>query len=383
MVSSADSRETSLAEPSRPSLARALRSVVLGIVFGGSMALLRGQILWSTLVYSICIALACWFCIDGGRWLVARRLNSFATNSSSTEYRGWPGWRWMIPVVVVGSSLGFIGGTVLADLLTGQRTHLLFLTRDPREAASTMLLVVVPAVVMTYFFYSRRIIADREAAAQAAQRQAAESRLRLLEAQLEPHMFFNTLANLHVLIGLDPPRAQAMLDQLISFLRATLSSSQAVVHPLRAEFARTRDYLALMQVRMEDRLRVRFDLPQELADIPVPPLVLQPLVENAIKHGLEPSVTGGCIEVRAVREGASLVITVRDTGVGLNKGGGFGNGTGKGVGGGAGNGTNFGLRQVRERLATQYAGAASLGLTPAGDAEGGTLAAIRLPMPPA
>jgi LytS/YehU family sensor histidine kinase len=80
--------------------------------------------------------------------------------------------------------------------------------------------------------YSRGLIADREAAAQAAQRQAAESRLRLLEAQLEPHMFFNTLANLHVLIGLDPPRAQAMLDQLISFLRATLSSSQAVVHPL-------------------------------------------------------------------------------------------------------------------------------------------------------
>ena len=96
---------------------------------------------------------------------------------------------------------------------------------DPREAASTMLLVIVPAVVMTYFFYSRRLIADREAAAQAARRQAAESRLRLLEAQLEPHMFFNTLANLHVLIGLDPPRAQAMLDQLISFLRATLSSS--------------------------------------------------------------------------------------------------------------------------------------------------------------
>src|SRR5258705_9797306 len=88
---------------------------------------------------------------------------------------------------------------------------------------------------------SRGLIADREAAAQAAQRQAAESRLRLLEAQLEPHMFFNTLANLHVLIGLDPPRAQAMLDQLISFLRATLSGSQAVVHPLPARFAPTRD----------------------------------------------------------------------------------------------------------------------------------------------
>jgi LytS/YehU family sensor histidine kinase len=156
-----------------------------------------------------------------------------------------------------------------------------------------------------------------------------------------------------------------MLDQLISFLRATLSGSQAVAHPLRAEFARTQDYLALMQVRMEERLRVRFDLPQALAEIPVPPLLLQPLVENSIKHGLEPAVTGGRIEVSATHEGASLILTVRDTGVGL------GNGRG---------GTNFGLRQVRERLATHYGGAASLSLNPAADDEGGTLAVIRLPL---
>jgi hypothetical protein len=225
--------------------------VGFGIVIGLCVALLRRQNVGSTLIYSICIALACWFCIDLGRYLVTGRLKSASTD------RRWPGWRWMIAIVTVGSSLGFVGGTELGDLLTGQRTQLLLLTRDPREAVATFLFVVVPAVAITYFFYSRGVIADREAAAQTAQRQAAESRLRLLEAQLEPHMFFNTLANLHVLIGLDPPRAQAMLDQLISFLRATLSSSQAVVHPLRAEFARTRDYLALMQVRMEDRLRVR------------------------------------------------------------------------------------------------------------------------------
>jgi hypothetical protein len=362
MVSSADHYETSPDVSRGPPLARALRSVGFGIVIGLSLALLRGQNVWNPLIYSVCIALSCWFCIDGGRWLVARRLKS-----SSIDRRGWPGWYWMIAIVAVGSSLGFIGGTELGDLLTGYHTPLVQLLRDPREGVSTLLLVVVPAVAITYFFYSRGLIADREAAAQSAQRQAAESRLRLLEAQLEPHMFFNTLANLHVLIGLDPPRAQAMLDQLISFLRATLSSSQAVVHPLRCEFARTRDYLALMQVRMEDRLRVRFDLPHELTDIPVPPLLLQPLVENSIKHGLEPSVTGGRIEVTAAREGASLFLTVRDTGVGL--------GTNA-----VSNGTSFGLRQVRERLATHYGGAASLSLNPAGDVEGGTLAVIRLPI---
>jgi len=190
-------------------------------------------------------------------------------------------------------------------------------------------------------------------------------------------MFFNTLANLHVLIGLDPPRAQAMLDQLIAFLRATLSGSQAVAHPLRAEFARTRDYLALMQVRMEERLRVQFDLPPALADIPVPPLLLQPLVKNSIKHSLEPSVPGGRIEVGAARDGASLVLTVRDTGVGL------GGGERGCAGRSAGNDTNFGLRQVRERLATHYGDTASFSLNPADDADGGTLAIIRLPLPAA
>ncbi|MFL6600101.1 MAG: sensor histidine kinase [Steroidobacteraceae bacterium] len=364
MVASADSRETSPAAPRAPSLARALRSAGFGIVIGLCIALLRRQNVATTLIYSVCIALACWFCIDMGRHLVAGRIKS-----TSTAGRGWPGWRWMIAVVAVGSILGFIGGTELADLFTGQRTRWIALTRDPREAVTTLLFVVAPAVVITYFFYSRGLIADREAAAQTAQRQAAESRLRLLQAQLEPHMFFNTLANLHVLIGLDPPRAQAMLDQLISFLRATLSGSQAVVQPLEAEFARTRDYLALMQVRMQERLRVRFDLPAGLAQIPVPPLLLQPLVENSIKHGLEPSVTGGCIEIGAACSGASLVLTIRDTGVGLN-------------GATGGEGTNFGLRQVRERLATHYGGAASLSLDPVGDEQGGTLAVIRLPLPP-
>jgi LytS/YehU family sensor histidine kinase len=228
------------------------------------------------------------------------------------------------------------------------------------------LFVLLPALVITYFFNARSLIADREAAVQAAQRQAAESRLRLLEAQLEPHMFFNTLANLHVLIGIDPPRAQALLDQLIAFLRATLSGSRATEHPLGAEFSRTRDYLALMQVRMEDRLRTHFDLPETLADVPVPPLLLQPLVENAIKHGLEPSVTGGRIEVRALREGDSLTLTVRDTGVGLGQL--------------VTRGTSFGLQHVRERLATVYGGAASLSLDAAHDGDGGTLAIIRMPL---
>ena len=190
--------------------------------------------------------------------------------------------------------------------------------------------------------------------------------MKLLESQLEPHMLFNTLANLRVLIALDPPRAQAMLDQLIAFLRATLSASRVGRHALGAEFSRLADYLALMQVRMGARLQTRLDLPDALATAPVPPLLLQPLVENAIRHGLEPAVAGGRIEIGALRDGGMLVLRVRDTGVGLAAP--------------AGEGTRFGLQQVRERLATLYGERASLTLEAAGDAEGGTLATVRLPL---
>jgi LytS/YehU family sensor histidine kinase len=202
----------------------------------------------------------------------------------------------------------------------------------------------------------------------AAQRDVAETQLKLLESQLEPHMLFNTLANLRVLIALDPPRAQTMLDQLIAFLRATLSASRATLHPLSAEFARVGDYLELMKVRMGDRLQPEFDLPPGLAAQPMPPLLLQPLVENAIKHGLEPHVEGGRLVVSARRDGDALVLTVRNTGAGLSAA--------------PADGTHFGLEQVRQRLATLYGEAASLTLAAADDADGGTLATVRLPWSP-
>jgi len=179
-------------------------------------------------------------------------------------------------------------------------------------------------------------------------------------------MLFNTLANLRVLIGIDTVRAQAMLDHLIAFLRATLSGSQQPFHTLSAEFARLSDYLQLMQVRMGDRLQTRLVLPADLAGLQVPPLVLQPLVENAIKHGLEPHVGGGRIEVSAMRAADRIVLRVRHTGAGLATGA-------------SAVGTRFGLEQVRKRLATIYGAAATLELTPAADAEGGTDATVTIP----
>jgi sensor histidine kinase YesM len=219
--------------------------------------------------------------------------------------------------------------------------------------------------MMTYFFLNQRQLAAEKQRAEVALRQAAESRLKLLETQLEPHMLFNTLANLRILISLDPVRAQTMLDHLIAYLRATLSASRAHKHTLRQEFDRLQDYLELMAVRMGARLQFSLSLPPELATQEVPPLLLQPLVENSIQHGLEPKVEGGSVTVSARREGDNLCLEVIDTGLGWD--------TSTNIAAAQG----FGLSQVRERLSTVYGTTGTINLV-AGHA-GGTCVAVTFP----
>ncbi|MGZ5252504.1 MAG: sensor histidine kinase, partial [Caldimonas sp.] len=264
-----------------------------------------------------------------------------------------------------GAVLGYAAGNEIANRLTGLSLPGPF-NAGFRETLSLLVFALVPAITITYFFQSRELIALQKAEVEKAQRQAAEQQLKLIESQLEPHMLFNTLANLRALIGVDPARAQLMLDQLIAFLRASLAGSRTGLHSLDAEFQRLRDYLALMQIRMGPRLATRFELPADLAGALLPPLLLQPLVENSIKHGLEPHVVGGRIDVSAAREDQTLVLRVRDSGAGLVDA--------------AGDGSRYGLAHVRERLATLYGERASFTLGPAGDGEGGTLATIRMPL---
>lgn len=181
-------------------------------------------------------------------------------------------------------------------------------------------------------------------------------------------MLFNTLANLRALIANDPERAGHMLDRLIDYLRATLGASRRERHPLADEFARLDDYLALMAVRMGPRLGYTLDLPAPLAQASVPPLLLQPLVENAIRHGLEPQLAGGRIRVSAQSsaQGRRLQLCVHDTGAGLGE-------TATATPGGG-----FGLQQVRERLATLYGPEGTLELIAA--SAGGTSAIVTFPL---
>ena len=353
---------------------RGLQTLGIALFVAIFLAMLSEQSFEKSLVYAVCISLGCWLFIDGGRMLAARWVHRAAPGGSAQAQAEWPGWGWMSLVLPLGTLAGYSVGLYIAQQLLGSpgprpgETGL-------RSFTAMLLFSLIPGVAVTYFFYSRGRLATSRAQAEQAERLAAEQRLKLLASQLEPHMLFNTLANLRALIGTDPPRATAMLDRLILFLRATLNASRASTHPLADEFARLADYLALMQVRMGARLQTRLTLPNALAALPVPTLLLQPLVENAIKHGLEPHVQGGQIEVSAANEGGLLVLRVRDTGAGLapallqapsrtfQQ---------------AGNG--FGLEQVRERLAALYGAAASLELAPAPDAEGGTLATLRLPL---
>ena len=322
-----------------------------------------------TLIYSLCIGLSIQFLIEGGRYVGTawqRRRDPASVRPGSM----WPGWAWMGPWSVGAAVIGYFGGSLLADWLTGERHTRNPLGSDLRPLALILMLSLGFTVSAVYFLYSRARLAALQTAAEAAQRSAAEAQLKLLQSQLEPHMLFNTLANLRVLIGADPVRAQTMLDRLIAFLRATLAASRSGSHSLADEFARIDDYLALMAVRMGPRLSVRIELPDALRTLSVPALLLQPLVENAIRHGLEPKVSGGRIEVSAHREADALVLDVRDTGSGLA--------TDSAV-----DGSRFGLRQVRERLAALYGERASLTLQAARDDQGGVLARVHMPMPDA
>jgi two-component system LytT family sensor kinase len=198
---------------------------------------------------------------------------------------------------------------------------------------------------------------------------AAEAELRALRAQVNPHFLFNTLTTVGYLIQTAPPRALKTLFRLTALLRTVLRS-EGEFTTLGRERDLIDDYLAIERERFEERLRVAIDIPDHLLDAQIPPLIVQPLVENAIKHGIAGARSGGLVAVQArldVSNGAeTMVIQVRNTGAPV---------TVPGIGMGHG----VGLHNVRQRLQLYYSGAATLTL--ASDAEGTTIAELRMPAP--
>lgn len=283
--------------------------------------------LWKQLAYSLSIGFISWALIDGGRFFIDQ-------DSPYLFPRGWLGGA----LIAGGVLLGFVGGTLIGDAVNGQSGFEL-LRRAPRLFAFIFLFSMACGIGISLFFYSQGKNAYFQAELEAKSRQATEAQLKLLQSQLDPHMLFNTLANLRALIPQEPDRAVQMLDQLGDFLRATLSASRAQEHSLAAEFDRLRDYLSLMQIRLGERLRFHLDLPSDLSQIKVPTLILQSLVENAIVHGLEPKVGGGTVWITASTKDEQLILQVSDDGMGFKS---------------DAMQDGFGLTQVRERLQSWY-----------------------------
>ncbi|MFN7665167.1 MAG: sensor histidine kinase [Inhella sp.] len=318
------------------------------------------------LTYSLCIGACCWLFIGLTRRALMAAVTLWRRRIQGPQAPEFHiGGLGAMALAVPGVMMGVPSGLALGDALTGFQSPSMW-SWDSFATRITVAVSLAGTVTMMGLMVGLERLAHSRAAAEAAQRAAAENQLRLLQSQLEPHMLFNTLANLRVLIGLDPAQAQQMLDRLIGFLRATLSASRVPHHALSTEFERVDDYLSLMRFRMGPRLQVALDLPAPLRALQVPPLLLQPLVENAIRHGLEPQPGEVRLTVRAQHDGDALWLTVHDTGVGL--------GASPDTGG-----THFGLEQVRERLRTLYGAAAGLSLEEAPSPARGTVARVRLP----
>ncbi len=214
---------------------------------------------------------------------------------------------------------------------------------------------------------ARAAVASETAEAETLKRQVVEARMAAMQAQVEPHFLFNTLASIDHLIETDPPRASKMQKNLIALLRASMptmrESSSDGLRDLGSELAVVRPYVEILKVRMDERLDAQIDIPDGLKSATFPPMMLQSLVENAVKHGLEPKPEGGSLRVKAEIIDGSLVVRVADTGLGFGQA--------------ATQGTGVGLANIRERLQLVYGKAARL--TISANTPSGTIATITVP----
>jgi signal transduction histidine kinase len=338
----------------------------LTVVFSSWAAVLmtlaagRPKELVNELVVSICIGLVAILVVDGARLVFPR---------DPVLDRRWrlPFLILLVPAAPFAHYVGLRIGTIILGLDMPDLAHYLTVPRMSMILFTLLAIFALLAIILSRARMDRIKIERSEAHARAetVERQALQAQLRLLQAQIEPHMLFNTLANLQGLIAIDPQQASRMLDQLIQYLRATLSVSRAETTTLDQEFAALEAYLGLMSVRMGARLVYRCSLPDALRSARLPTMLLQPIVENAIVHGLEPKVDGGTVTIEASQCDGRLEIAVRDTGLGLDH-------ASPRQGGGVG------LATTRERLQVLYGARAGVELLPC--APQGTLARLTLPL---
>ncbi len=325
--------------------------VVWTVVFNTAIAVVLTLIAWAfvrladplkTLMWNFVIAQSIGLTVhalyEAGGYLLGReRIEAFSTRSRVLFFAGIP---------IVGCLIGYWIGLTLLGVDVG---------RIVQGAPRVVVAIVTVSIVFSTFWY--RYIAGKTRLARAEaenererakavelQRQALDAQLRSLQAQIEPHFLFNTLANVVSLIDTAPDKARLMLERMIELLRASLAASRSERTTLGQETALIAAYLDILRIRMGERLSYSIDVPAELLNVSIPPLSLQPLVENSIKHGLEPKLEGGSVRLSARATDGALQLDVEDDGLGFSPRAGSG----------------VGLTNLRERMTSLYGAKARL-----------------------
>lgn len=271
-----------------------------------------------------------------------------------------PRRRWMMLALSFPASI--VLGIALALWITGVGDW-----RDPRIRASMMIGLFFGGIGGISYFLSERIeklhaeLEQRKLAEIESEKREMEAQLKMLQAQIEPHFLFNTLANVGSLIDSDPSLAKRLLERLNDWLRIALVRSRSDRATLGDEIDMLENYLQILKIRFGERLNWRIEITESARLAPFPPMLLQPLVENAVRHGIEPKLGGGEIAISANAEKNVLQISVTDSGVGLN----------------ATSGPGAGLANVRARLAALFGESGRLTLNT--NSDGGTIATLDLP----
>jgi signal transduction histidine kinase len=328
---------------------------VLGLLFGPKVQM--GRLLWANFVIANCIG----YLIHGG----------FALGNTLLATRIWERGFVLRSAYYAGITLvGVFGGYWLGFALLGMDDARGFVF-SAQGAGEIGLLSLIIAAILASVFLARERQARAEAAFQrerarveATEHQFHLAQLKMLEAQIEPHFLYNTLANVISLVDADPAAAKRMVTRLIDYLRYAAEAGGTGEATVGRQIELLQAYLDLMALRTNARLSYRVEMAPDVASLPLPPMLLQPLVENAIKHGLEPKIAGGQVCVGARREDSLLVLTVADNGLG------FRTTRGDGTGG-------LGLANLRARLESLYGARARMTIE---DTQPGTMVTLALPI---